>query len=37
MSDFRDRIHINSQGQKKLANTILGYINQTLEDNILYK
>mgnify|MGYP001200083238 CR=1 FL=1 len=37
LSDFRDGIHINSQGQKKLANTILKYIHQTPVHNILYK
>ena len=37
ISDFRDGIHINSQGQKRLANTILKYIHQTPEYNILYK
>lgn len=34
LSDFRDAIHINSEGQKKLANTIVKYIEKTeiLED-----
>lgn len=36
-SDFRDGIHINSQGQKKLSNTILRYIQQTPAANNVYK
>lgn len=35
LSDFRDNIHINNKGQKKLANTIIKYIEeQTSAANI---
>jgi hypothetical protein len=38
LSDFRDGIHINSKGQRKLAYTITKYFEQqTLSDNILHK
>lgn len=38
MSDFRDNIHLNNKGQKKLANTIIKYIlEQTPVANSVYK
>ncbi len=38
LSDFRDGIHINSKGQRKLANTITKYFEQQKPAaNILYK
>lgn len=38
ISDFRDNIHLNNKGQKKLANIILKYIlEQTLASDSVYK